>query len=414
MSVERRTTLAALRRDLQRILPRHRVRSSRERGRGVVVRPEKPGELQQILRIAWDAEVPVLPMGLSHEAVHFEGLHLRVDLEGLNRILEYDASSGLVTVQGGVTLKGLADWLSSKKKVLPVHCMGSDSIQLWEFLVRPWAGGYGPAAGHKRDQVVAFSALLPNGEEYTSTLSPRRAVGPDPGHLLLSGEGRFALLTRATLRVVDAPVRVARLAFGGAQLPRHLDLFWELSESIRPSEIRILARRRDLSAADEGPWYTVLWNLWGEGRDLVRRKEMVIKGMTPAFSVLRLQNPYEQEGTCPLSGGDGTYAEYTALRRDLPAFCGRLAEALVAAQIDAFRIFGFVAGAVSVGVQRGAGAPQDAHLPWAAGLADGIAGVHPSGGPPAQRGLEDALAEVLDPRGTFSLVHRLWSAGGAG
>lgn len=410
--MERRTTQASLRRDLQRILPRHRVRVSRDRGRGIIVRPEKPGELQQILRAAWDAEVPVLPMGLSHKEIHFEDLHLRVDLEGLNRILEYDASSGLVTVQAGVTLKGLSDWLSSKKKVLSVHCMGNEGIQLWEFLAQPWAGGYGPATGHKLDQVVAFSALLPDGEEFNSTLSPRRAVGPDPGHLLLSGEGRFALLTRATLRVVDAPVRVARLAFGGAQLARHLDMFWELSEAIRPSEIRIVARRRDLSASDDGPWYTVLWTLWGEGRDLVRRKELVIKGMTPAFSVLRLQNPYALEGTCPLTGATGTYAEYTAQRRDLEVFCCRLSDALVAEQIDAFRVFGFLRGAVSVGALCGPEAEEDVAPCWVEGLSDDIPGVHRSGGPPAQREREDALAEALDPRGTFSLVHRLWSAGG--
>lgn len=410
--MERRTTQAALLRDLQRVLPRHRVRGTRDRGRGVIVRPEKPGELQQIVRIAWDAEVPVLPMGLSHKTVQPDELHLRVDLEGLNRILEYDASSGLVTVQGGVTLKGLADWLSSKKKVLPVHCMGNDGIQLWEFLAQPWAGGYGPATGHKLDQVVAFSALLPDGEEITSTISPRRAVGPDPARLLLSGEGRFALLTRATLRVVDAPVRVARLAFGGSHLARHLEMFWELSEAIRPSEIRIVGQRRTLTAVDDGPWYTVLWNLWGEGRELVRRKELVIKGMTPAFSVLRLQNPYAMEGTCPLTGADGSYAEYTAQRRALPAFCDRLTDALIAEQVEAFRVFGFLNGAASVGVLGAPGATPEDPPARVDELGEGASGVHLSGGPPALRDLEDALSEALDPRGTFSRVHQLWSRGG--
>jgi hypothetical protein len=412
VSVERRTTQAGLLRDLQRVLPRHRVRGTRDRGRGIIVRPEKPGELQQIVRIAWDAEVPVLPMGLSHKAVQPEELHLRVDLEGLNRILEYDASSGLVTVQAGVTLKGLADWLSSKKKVLPVHCMGNDGIQLWEFLAQPWAGGYGPATGHKLDQVVAFSALLPDGEEITSTISPRRAVGPDAARLLLSREGRFALLTRATLRVVDAPVRVARLAFGGSHLTRHLEMLWELSEAIRPSEIRIAAQRRALTEDDDGLWYTVLWNLWGEGRDLVRRKELVIKSMTPAFSVLRLQNPYEMEGTCPLSGAEGSYAEYTARRRDLPAFCDRLTDALIAEDVDAFRVFGFLNGAVSVGALCGPGETPDPPPVLVTELGEGIPGIHLSGGPPRLRDIEDALAEALDPRGTFSLVHRLWSTGG--
>ncbi|MFH1531559.1 MAG: FAD-binding oxidoreductase [Pseudomonadota bacterium] len=407
--MERRTTHAALRRDLQRVLPHHRIQGTRDRGRGIIVRPEKPGELQQIIRIAWDAEVPVLPMGLSHKAVQLEELHLRLDLEGLSRILEYDASSGLVTVQSGVTLKGLADWLSSKKKIFPVHCMGNDGIQLWEFLSQPWAGGYGPATGHKLDQVVALSALLPDGEEITSTISPRRAVGPDPSRLLLSGEGRFALLTRATLRVVDAPVRVARLVFGGPHMARHLDTFWALSEATRPTEIRIMGRRRSLTEGEEGPWYTVLWNLWGEGRDLVRRKELVIKAMTPAFSALHLRNPYELEGTCPLAGAEGVYAEYTAQRRDLPTFCRRLSDALAGGQIEAFRIFGFLNGAVSVGARCGPGDAGGALPSWVDGLAEGLRGVHPGVGPPGTRELQDALAEALDPRGTFSLVHRLWS-----
>ncbi len=407
--MERRTSQAALRRDLQRVLPRHRMRGTRDRGRGIIVRPEKPGELQQIVRIAWDAEVPVLPMGLSHARIQPKELHLRVDLQGLNKILEYDASSGLVTVQGGVTLRGLSDWLSSKKKVLSVHYMGNDGIQLWEFLSQPWAGGYGPAAGHKLDQAVALSALLPSGEEITSTLSPRRAVGPDPSRLLLSGEGRFALLTRATLRVVDAPVRVARLAFGGPKLARHLDTFWELCEAIRPAEIQIVCRRRTLTAKDEGSWYTVLWCLWGEGRDLVRRKELVIKGMAPAFSALRLQNPYALEGTCPINDTEGAYAEYTALRRDLPTFCRRLADNLLSGRIDGYRVFGFLNGAVSVGASCGPEAEDGGVSYGVDGLADGIPGVHLGSGPPSTRDLQDALAEALDSRGTFSLVHRLWT-----
>jgi len=373
------------------------------------VRPEKPGELRQIVRIAWDAEVPVLPMGLDHDRVRPEELHLRLDLKGLDRILEYDASSGLVTVQAGVTLGGLSDWLSSKKKVLPVHCMGDEGIQLWEFLARPWAGGYGPATGHKLDQVVALAALLPDGEEVASSLSPRRAVGPDPSRLLLAGEGRFGLLTRATLRVVDAPVRVARLAFGGPHLARHLDTFWRLVETINPTEVWIVGRRRTLAGEEGMPWYTVQWSLWGEGSDLVRRKELVIKNMTPAFSALHLQNPYELDGACPFSGGPGFYTEYTALRRDLPAFCRRVEDALADDVVDSYRIFGFLDGSVSVGAMRGP-LEEDAAPPCRAdALADGIPGVHPRGGPPSTRALHDTLAEALDPRGVFRLVQRLWT-----
>lgn len=407
--MERRTTQAALRRDLLRVLPHHRMKGTR--GRGIVVRPEKPGELQQIVRIAWDAEVPVLPMGLAHEHVQPQELHLRLDMERLNRILAYDASSGLVTVQGGVTLGGLADWLSSKKMTLPVRCAGDDKVQLWEFLTRPWAGGYGPAMGHKLEQVVALAALLPSGEELTTTVSPRRAAGPDPTRLLLSEGGRFGLLTRATMRVVDAPVRVARLAFGGPHLARHLDMFWDLSERIRPAEVRVIARPRTLDVNDEGIWYSLLWILWGEGRDLVRRKEMIIKGMTPAFSTLRLRNPYEIEGICPLAGGEGVYSEFTALRRDLAAFCARLSGALLGARVDAFRVFGFHAGAASVGVQGSPGAAAGAAGSWVDDLADGLDGVYPGCAPPDLPDLRDALSDALDPRGIFSQTHLLWSGG---
>ena len=407
--MDSRTSQAALRRDLQRVLPGHRMKGTR--GRGIVVRPDKPGELQQIVRIAWDAEVPVLPMGLAHEQVQLPELHLRLDMERLNRILAYDASSGLVTVQAGVTLGGLADWLSSKKKIFPVHCSGDDRIQLWEFLTRPWAGGYGPAMGHKLEQVVALSALLPTGEELTTTVSPRRAAGPEPTRLLLSEGGRFGLLSRATLRVVDAPVRVARLAFGGPHLARHLDTFWDLSEKIRPAEVRVIARRRTLNVSDEGTWYTLLWTLWGEGRDLVRRKEMIIKGVTPAFSTLRLQNPYEFEGICPPAGWTAAYSEFTAQRRYLARFCARLSDALIGERIEAFRVFGFHAGAVSVGVQGVPAAEAGEAGDRFDDLADGLTGVHSGCTPPDLLDLRDDLSDALDPRGIFSKTHLLWSGG---
>ncbi len=97
---------------------------------------------------------------------------------------------------------------------------------------------------------------------------------------------------------------------------------------------------------------------------------------------------------------------------DLPAFCDRLTDALVAAHIDAYRVFGFVNGAVSVGASCGPGDTQEAAGCRVDALGDGIPGVHLGGRPAGLRGLEGALSEALDPRGTFSLVHRLWSTGG--
>lgn len=397
---------AALSRELGRLMPGHRISSGGGIPRCVIVTPESKGELLDVVRLAFEKQVPVLPMAMGHRSVLPEELHIRVDMKTLNRIIEFNESSRLVTVQAGVGLAGLGSWLAGKKMILPVHFQPENEIQLWEFLQQPWAGGYGPAGGHKLEQVMALTAVLPDGTEFSSSLSPRRAAGPDFSWLLLGGMGRFGLVTEATLRVVPSPVRVARAQYWGEDLPAIVEAVWNLVPRVNPNDVTIVGRR---GGDPSSPRYMVLWTIWGERRDISRKKEKIAKAMLRVARPLNAERRYYTDDFHHITSASDWATEFTSTRSGLKEVCACLTGSLDKGRIEAFRIFGFLHDFASIGV-----------LGWSAREDDGQGQLSSVDGPidlsegciiPGDQELTRLAADQLDPAGVFSLVPGLWKRG---
>jgi hypothetical protein len=69
------------------------------------------------------------------------------------------------------------------------------------WLAGPTRGERAVPTGRLETSALALQAILADGTTYQSREAPRSATGPDLDHLLLGGEGRFGIITRATLRL---------------------------------------------------------------------------------------------------------------------------------------------------------------------------------------------------------------------
>lgn len=373
-----------IRKELGRFLPSHRVVVS-DPNHIVTVRPESVPETCSVLQFAQSEGVPVFPMP-EHGAV--PGLNdwsIVLSLSGLKSVVDYSPDSLLVTVQAGATLEAFNDWLHDKHLCLATTPETTAPISLWEYLLSPEVGRFGPRLGAKWDQVASLSAILPNGRLFRMTVSPGRSVGPDFSKLILMGRGRFGLPLELTLRVYPKPSRRETLVFVMPDLTTALDAAWRVAEESTPEFLEAGMLR---VAGNTQAWLSV--ELWGEGNRLSVRKERTRKQVGATASPLETN----QAASLPASSL-GPHAIHGNLpRQDVLRV---LAPGLEAQQYDmGVRIRGFLNGHACV-IARGENIRVKA-------------GADPHGSHSSSDGeqLLGLIAKELDPAGVFSHVPSLW------
>ena len=175
----------------------------------VVVWPRTADETAQVMRLAAEAGMPIVPRGAG---TGYTGGSLPVSggvalsLELLDDIELLDPDK-LVAVAGpGVVNEALAAAAASEGLAYPPD-PASRKVSTVGGNIAECAGG--PATvlhGTTRDYVAGLEVALPGGERVaTGVLSCRRRTSWDVGPLVVGSEGTLAVVTRAALRLSHAP-----------------------------------------------------------------------------------------------------------------------------------------------------------------------------------------------------------------
>lgn len=266
---------ARIRKGLGRSIPSHRISVS-DAFRSVVVHPDSLHEVAETVSFAAREGVPVFPMSSTAQPITLDQWHIRLSLSRLSAITDYSPDSGLVCVQGGVNMAYLAEWLQEKDHTLAVASDFAEDLELWEYLLSPHSGRFGPLYGSKWDQVFALKAVLPSGKPFANSLAPARATGPDFAQVLLMTAGRFGIPLEIYLRIQRLPPRRMYLAFELDDLAASLDTAWAIARDITPVYLELGAT---LSGDGSLPSRFMLVELWGEGRRLSVKRELVRKAI---------------------------------------------------------------------------------------------------------------------------------------
>jgi 4-cresol dehydrogenase (hydroxylating) flavoprotein subunit len=190
------------------------------------LRPCERSQIPPIVEIAARFKVPLYPISTGHNWGYGTALPptddcVILDLSGLDRILEFDAGTGLVTVEPGVTQGQLAEFLDrgEHRYLVPVTGAGPTCSIVGNALER----GYGitPQADHF-GAVMALEAVLPDGRVYRSALSEldgqhldrafKWGIGPYlDGMFSQSG---FGVVTQMTIALSRRPAAIKIFLFG--------------------------------------------------------------------------------------------------------------------------------------------------------------------------------------------------------
>ena len=196
----------------------------------IVVRPKNPEEIKEILILANEREVPVVPHsgGLSGgEATPTREGAILLDLRRMNRILEVDTDARYMVVEPGVTSaqawKFMQKHYPDYRPGIPDGAPPSATL-LGDHLDRGFhflSTKYGPAA----DAVLGLEVVLPTGDiiRTGSCALPNAKwfykwmFGPDLTGLFLGSQGTLGVVTKMAIKIFPMPKFRDVVAFGASE-----------------------------------------------------------------------------------------------------------------------------------------------------------------------------------------------------
>jgi alkyldihydroxyacetonephosphate synthase len=174
-----------------------------------VVTPSSTEQVSELLAWANDRRVAIVPFGGGSgvcDAILPDSDSVVVDLSGLDRVVDIDTKSGLVTAEAGVYGNHLARVLSEQGLMLGHQPQSLGISTLGGWIATRACGQLSARFGGIEELLVGLQAVLPSGKVATKQPNPRASLGPDVAGLMIGSEGTLGIVTQATMRVADVPV----------------------------------------------------------------------------------------------------------------------------------------------------------------------------------------------------------------
>ena len=146
------------------------------------VSPGTPAEVSEIVRLCWQENASMIPMGAGVKAAPTDGISLPcvfIDLKRLKHVTNLDEVSLVVHVQAGMRGQDLELLLQRRGLSLGDYSPLALESTIGGLLSVRTAGKSTRRHGFFEDAVLGLSAVLPTGRSIHTRIAPRRATGPD-------------------------------------------------------------------------------------------------------------------------------------------------------------------------------------------------------------------------------------------
>ncbi|MCU0725674.1 MAG: FAD-binding protein [Planctomycetes bacterium] len=188
-----------------------------------VVLPADTAEVSAVLRLAYEAGVPVTPRGAgtgkSGAAVPTHG-GLVLSLARLNRILEIDRENGFAVVEPGVITEDLQNAAAEQGLFYAPDPASRGSCHLGGNIQTNAGGLRAVKYGVTADHVFGLTLVLADGSVIPAGGKNRKdSSGYGLVRLVVGSEGTLAVVTRAVLRLLPLPKSRGLLLAPFASLP---------------------------------------------------------------------------------------------------------------------------------------------------------------------------------------------------
>jgi len=226
----------------------------------IVVRPQAPEEISEILKIANQDKVKVIPRGggadLTGGAKPIGDGGIVLDLTRMDKILDIDLKNHIVSVEVGISWSELCEQLSHVGIGYYTGSTGPASgfsATVGGGLSNNSVGGGGAAMyGNVTEQCVGLEVVLPTGEIiYTGAKAnsfcekpfTRFGLGPDYSGLFLGDVGIHGIKTKASLQIYPIPEYAAYSTY-------QLNSSEDMSEAVKGANVMSEWQHRRLPLHD--------------------------------------------------------------------------------------------------------------------------------------------------------------------
>jgi len=176
-----------------------------------VIFAESTEEVSEIVKVCATYGVPVIPFGTGtslegHINAPYGGIS--IDMMKMNAVLEVHPEDLDCVIQPGVTRKQLNAYLRDTGLFFPID-PGADA-SLGGMCGTRASGTNAVRYGTMRDNVIAITAVLPNGEIVkTASRAKKTSAGYDLTRLMVGSEGTLGVITEITLKLYGIPETIA-------------------------------------------------------------------------------------------------------------------------------------------------------------------------------------------------------------
>ena len=172
----------------------------------VVVKPANTNAVSAIMKIAFQNEIPVVPIGgrtgLSGGALSIHG-GIGLSMERFNKILEIDEKNYQVTTEPGVITQVLKDTLAEQGLFYPVDPSSMGSCFIGGNIAENSGGARAVKYGVTKDYVLNLEVVLPNGEIiWTGANTLKNSTGYNLTQLMVGSEGTLGIVTKIVLKLL--------------------------------------------------------------------------------------------------------------------------------------------------------------------------------------------------------------------
>jgi alkyldihydroxyacetonephosphate synthase len=193
----------------------------------VVVRPDDPAQVGEILAVGHEARIPITAAG-GRSGVCGGSIPLYggvvLDLCGLTGIRSVDDPSLVVDVLAGTFGDHFEADLRERHGLTCGHWPQSMALAtVGGWLACRGAGQLSNRYGKAEDMVVGLDVALADGTVIATGGNARQASGPDLNQVFVGSEGTLGIITGARLRVHPAPTHERRAAYRFADFCAGLD-----------------------------------------------------------------------------------------------------------------------------------------------------------------------------------------------
>jgi alkyldihydroxyacetonephosphate synthase len=176
-----------------------------------VLYPRSTNEVLALLTFASEHDIAVVPFGGGTSVVGgvtaargpFSAL-ITLDLSGMDRVIDVDATSRTATVEAGIYGPALEKAMQAKGMTLGHHPQSFEFSTLGGWISHRGAGQGSNRYGRAEDWLLSARLATPRGLLDTNGF-PASSAGPQLKDVVLGSEGAFGIVTEATVRLHPAP-----------------------------------------------------------------------------------------------------------------------------------------------------------------------------------------------------------------